>query len=373
MRAWQAIIKRDIHYIDPGHFASAKSPTRAWHPPNRSRPSLYCVGRSERRKGNDLFIELVRWLDPSSFDATAHIGDEDRSSDAAGSAYILEQIAEARGIRVEHRRPLDRSGLSKLFETPSIIVLPTRYNSLNLVALDSLFSGCPLAVSSNAGVCDYLDETHPNLPYVKMNLENFYASVPPIRDLIENYDEHRRLLHAKLAQNPPVPVSAVNIGAVYDAILAAPPRARNALYDLPHLEHESAPRQGRTEDLKAATVAPKNRASSRRRLTWRLKRPRIRGPLRQFRQTLGQFVMQKLSASGYFGDPRFFSATIDSLQLRRRLKHVSRRREHNQDMLKERLEANYQQCVEPPVSLQFLARYRAHRASARQRAHRCRL
>ena len=226
MRAWQAIIKRDIHYIDPAHFTSAQSPSCDWRPPDRSRPSLYCVGRSERLKGNDLFVELVRWLDPSSFDATAHIGDEDLS-DGVGSAYRLANIADARGIRVEHRRPLDRSGLLKLFATPSIIVLPTRYDSLNLVVLDALFSGCPVAVSSKAGVCDYLDQNHPHLPYIKLNLEKFYANLPPVRDLIENYDERRRVLHAQLAQYPPSPVSPVNIGAVYNAILTGPPRERD--------------------------------------------------------------------------------------------------------------------------------------------------
>jgi glycosyltransferase involved in cell wall biosynthesis len=352
MRAWQANIKRDIHYIDPAHFASSLPPSRAWHPPSRSRPSLYCIGRSERRKGNDLFVEIVRWLDPSTFDAAAHIGDQDRSSHP-GSAYLLANIAEARGIRVEHRRPLDRNGLLKLFAAPSIIILPTRYDSLNLVALDALFSGCPVAVSSNAGVCDYLDEAHPNIPYVKINLDNFYASVPLIRDLVENYDEHRRLLHARLAQHPPLPVWPVNIDAVYDAILAGPPRERSAQYDLPHLEYESLPKEGRTGDRIGAARTQVDRASSRKLRPWRLKRPRVRGPLRQFRQALGQFVMGKLSASGYFGDPRYFSATVDSLQVRRRLKRVSRQREFNQDMLKERLRANYGNASSPLFRCNF--------------------
>ena len=60
---------------------------------------------------------------------------------------------------MEHRRALDRDGLLKVFAAPSIIILPTRYDSFNLVALDALFSGCPVAVSSAAGVCDYLDES----------------------------------------------------------------------------------------------------------------------------------------------------------------------------------------------------------------------
>ncbi len=343
MRWWQAIIKRDIHYIDPAHFAAAEPPTCAWHPANRSRPSLYCIGRSERRKGNDLFIELVRWLDPSSFDGAAHIGEEDYSSDAGGSPRLLGNIADARGVRVEHRGPLDRSGLLQLFATPSIVVLPTRYDSLNLVALDALFSGCPIAVSSNAGVCDYLDEAHPNLPYVKMNLENFYANVPRIRDLIENYDEHRRILHARIAQNPPLPASPFDIAAVYDAILAAPPRETNWLYDLPQLEYASPSQRG---SLKRKATAPEQRTAQSR-------PPKQRGALRQFLKTPHRFVIEKISASGYCGDAKYSFAILDSLQLRGRLRSVARRREQNQLMLKEKLEAIYRKASNPLFRCNF--------------------
>ena len=209
------------------------------------------LGRSERRKGNDLFVELVRWLDPSTFDVAAHIGDQDVSS-APGSAHRLADIAEARGIRVEHRPALDREGLLELFASSSILVLPVRYDSLNLIALDALFSGCPVAVSSKAGVCDYLDQTHPNLPYIKIDLDNFYASVPRIRDLVENYDSHRRLLHERLIQYPPLPLSRPDIGAVYEAILAGPPCGQNTQFSLPLVEYESPPKPGRAVDLKGA-------------------------------------------------------------------------------------------------------------------------
>lgn len=365
MRAWQEIIQRDIHYIDPANFASAQPPTYAWDPPTRSRPSLYCVGRSERRKGNDLFIELVRWLDPSSFVEAAHIGDEDLSG-GVGSAYRLANIADARGVEVEHRSALDRSGLLKVFATPSIIILPTRFDSLNLVALDALLSGCPVAVSSRAGACDYLDQTHPNLPYVKIDLDNVYASVPRIRDLVDNYDSHRRLLHERLIQYPPLSVSRPDIGAVYDAILAGPPREQSTQLSLPLVEYESAPKPGRAVDLKGALV---NRGVSRNPGAQRLlspktkgllrklykARPRIWGPSRKLSNALARFVVGKISSSKlqYFGDPRYFSTTVDALQIHRRLEQVSSQKESNQDALKERLLANYRNATSPLFRCNF--------------------
>jgi glycosyltransferase involved in cell wall biosynthesis len=362
MREWQTIVKRVIHYIDPAHFASAQAPIDAWRPPQRSRPSLYCVGRSERRKGNDLFVELVRWLDPSTFDIAAHIGDQDVSF-ARGSAHLLADIAEARGIRVEHRPALNREGLLKLFGASSIAVLPVRYDSLNLIALDALFSGCPVAVSSKAGVCDYLDQTHPNLPYIKIDLDNFYASVPRIRDLVDNYDSHRCLLHERLIQYPPLPVSRPDIGSVYDAILAGPPLDQNTQFSLPLVEYKSLPKPGRAVDLKGA---PADRAISRkpgaprllsRGLLRRLykARPRIWGPSRKLSKALARFVEGEISSSKsrYFGDPRYFSTTVDSLQIHRRLEQVSSQRESNQDALKERLQANYRNGTSPLFRCNF--------------------
>ncbi len=365
MREWQAIVEKDVHYIDPAHFAAAQVPIDAWKPPQRSRPSLYCAGRSERRKGNDLFVELVRWLDPSTFDVAAHIGDQDVSS-APGSAHRLADVAEARGIRVEHRPALDREGLLELFASSSILVLPVRYDSLNLVALDALFSGCPVAVSSKAGVCDYLDQTHPNLPYIKIDLDNFYASVPRIRDLVENYDSHRRLLHERLIQFPPLPVSRPDIGAVYEAILAGPPCGQNPKFTLPLAEYESPPKSGRAVDLKRA---PADRAVSRRpraprplspRTPGLLRklykaRPRIWGPSRKLSKALARFVMGKISSSKtqYFGDPRYFDTTVDSLQIHRRLEQVSSQREFNQEALKDRLESNYRNASSPLFRCNF--------------------
>ena len=347
MREWQAIVQRDIHYIDPAHFASAQATIDAWRPPQPSRPSLYCVGRSERRKGNDLFVELVRWLDPSTFDIAAHIGDQDVSSPRS-SAQRLADIAEARGIKVEYRPTLDREGLLKLFAASSILVLPVRYDLLNLIALDALFSGCPVAVSSKAGVCDYLDQFHPNLPYIKIDLDNLYASVPRIRDLVENYESHRRLLHERLIQYPPLPISRPDIGAVYEAILAGPACGQTMQLGLPLVEYESPPKPARAVDFKGVP-----RRSVLRKIY--KARPRILQPSRKLIKAVARLVVGKISSSKsqYFGDPRYFDTAVDSLQIHRRLEQVSNQRELNQDALKERLLANYRNATSPLFRCNF--------------------
>jgi len=62
---WRERYPRTVHYIDP--LAILESPEIPPLAPTRDKPALYCIGRMERRKGNDLFIELVRWIDRSAF------------------------------------------------------------------------------------------------------------------------------------------------------------------------------------------------------------------------------------------------------------------------------------------------------------------
>lgn len=337
IRSWQAIIRRDIHYIDPAHFVVGAAPTAPWQPSKSRRPSLYCIGRSERRKGNDLFVELVRWLDPASFDHAAHVGEQDFSV-AAGSAHILQNIARARGFDVEHQGPRDRKGLLELFAAPSIVVLPSRFDSFNLTALDTLFSGCPLAVSSAAGVCDYLDKMHPHLPYVKLDLGNFYSAVPMIRDTIEQYDERRDKLHAAIAQHPPFPTEPLNIAAVYESVLAVPPREADWRFEPLQLDYTaSATLRGRFTN-RHAVVAPA---------------PAKESGLWQFLKGLRRFAIEMALPYECLRDAKYSAATIDSLRLRGRLGIVSRHGEQSEQILKEKLRAIYRYASNPLFRCNF--------------------
>jgi glycosyltransferase involved in cell wall biosynthesis len=81
----------------------------------------------------------------------------------------------------------------------SVVILPVRYDSFNLVALEAVSSGCPTVVSNRAGVCDFLDERLPGVPYVKIDFDNFYAVVREIENLLANYTEKRTQLLDRLA------------------------------------------------------------------------------------------------------------------------------------------------------------------------------
>ena len=328
---WRKAVDRDVHYIDPANFVLSSSLTM-WTPDWESKPSLYCIGRSERRKGNDLFIELVRWLDPGSYRDAAHIGPVDYSS-GISSAYILENVAKHRGLDIRHLPPLSANQLATLYGLSSIVILPVRYDTLNLVALETLFSGCPLVVSSEAGVCDYLDQEHPHLPYVKIDLNNFYSAVPALRDLVENYGDRRRALLSALDRIPPRAKAPLDMKSIYECILSSPAqRSRLVRYE---------------EDR----ISVKRRTWS---LGWRLTpqwlknklRPAIRAPLRRF-------VLDLVRRAGHFNSAYFFTVLLDSRNISRRIRQIEQMPERSQDELREKLNALYIAASSPVFRCNF--------------------
>lgn len=215
---WQQRRARPIRLLDPMHFLPRNIAGSA-PLPMPARPSVYCVGRAERRKGNDIFVDLVRWLRRDSYSVTAHIGDEDWSHIEKGSSQILAEMAAHRGLEISRRASLSWAQLHALYRDNSILILPVRYDTLNLVALEALFSGCPVAISSKAGICDYLDAYHPGIPYLKIDLDNLYSAVGPLQDLIDRYPEHRQSLRQALATAALPSPGSLDMASIYNGIV----------------------------------------------------------------------------------------------------------------------------------------------------------
>lgn len=226
-KAWQARANFDVHMLDPlamlvpvdcgeewvGHLLrpAAKSPAAL-------RPDLYCIGRMERLKGNDLFVEIVRWLDRELYGRAFHVGGVEYTRTGTSSTDILSAIARAREVDVQFRPTQDKEGLASIFGAKAVVLLPVRYDSLNLIALESLLSGCPTVISSEAGVCDYLDEKFPSLPYVKLDLANMYGVLPELEALLGNYEAYRNRLRERIIELKVKPGS-LNLTSFYEDAL----------------------------------------------------------------------------------------------------------------------------------------------------------
>ncbi len=336
IREWQEIVKRPVHYIDPVHFISA-----ALQPVTEmdvsKRPSVYCIGRSERRKGNDLFIELVRWLRQDSYDSAAHIGDSDYSYQGISSGFLLENIAKQRNIQIPSLPSLNREELEKLYGRRSILILPVRYDTFNLVAIEALFSGCPVAISTNAGVCDYLDELHPGLPYIKIDFNNFYSAVNDLQELIDHYDVHREKLSTYLVQHAVKPVDLLNIKEFY----------QNAL-DTTFVEH--GPNS-------ASPIPYEERGRSNKEKLVKIMRQLMPihsfYALRRFMLAPRPWIIKKMKASGHFGDAKFFGVLADSKAVPSRLVRIAEHSEYNRERLVEKLDEIYGNSNSPLYRCNF--------------------
>lgn len=347
IQEWQSRIPRDVAYIDPLHFVFAEPPVGPWQP--NGKPSLYCIGRSERRKGNDLFVEFCRWLKPDGYKNLGHIGSPDFAN-GIDSKYYLTNMAKARGINIPYLPSHPPELLAALYRRPTLVVLPTRYDTLNLVALEALFSGCPIAVSSQTGVCDYLDADHSQIPYLKLDLNDFYSDVSKLNDLIENYDAYRARLYQALEnnfQNLPQP----NMVKLYTKFLDEPPKFQkvtqnagagisldriNSHNESHFYEEERLSWKRRSLNL-ARQLAPASLKSALR--------PLIHKPRDQ--------IITYLQNSGHLGDARYFSHLIDSQWVPHRLRDVGLRSERNQNALKEKLGTLYYYATNPLYRCNF--------------------
>ncbi len=290
----------------------------------------------ERRKGNDLFVELVRWVGQDRYERAAHIGEADYSNSGISSAYLLENIAKQREIEVEHLPVMSAAEMQILYGQRSILILPVRYDTLNLVALEALFSGCPVAISDKAGVCDYLDQAHPGLPYLKMESNNFYGSVERLQHLIENYDSHRDALLNYLNISPTMLDQPLDMAKYYEEFISLPPQQCGGGSKVIRYE-EGSPRQGSALVNTARRLLPKHTYHALRRL---LRTPR-------------QFAYEKVKKSGFAGDAKFFSVLTDASAVPLRLKRIADQSEHSNDQLREKLNAIYGGASSPLYRCNF--------------------
>jgi glycosyltransferase involved in cell wall biosynthesis len=226
MREWMNRVQRSVAFLSPLHFITRPSGSLpAYSPQIGSKPNLCCIGRMEKCKGNDIFIELTRWLPREFYGRALHIGDDQRLPDGRRVSSLLRAYAEARGdVEYIYCGRYNSKQLAEVYTGKNLLILPVRYDSLNLVALEALFHGCPVAISDKAGVCTFLDEILSGIPYSKIQYNNLYSCVAALRSILQDYDRYRMHLHDCLnSLNIPIPV--LDMRSLYQKFLDAPPVA----------------------------------------------------------------------------------------------------------------------------------------------------
>lgn len=325
---WQREVSRPVEYIDPASLVlvgeGLEQQARRWRE-QAGPPDLMCIGRTERLKGNDLFIEIARALSPGLYDRALHIGNEVMTVDGVSSRYVLENISAARGVPFHFPGPMAPWDLREAFARRAMVVLPVRRDTLNLVALEALFSGCPVAVSIEAGVVDYLDRYLPELPYVRIDFSDFYKAVRDIEAVLADYDGYRERLETAVRNVlPRIRSARLDIAGVYRRVLEAAPREASRARVAVAYRKLAVPLSARAKALarKAGVVALVNTA-------------------RQQARRLLETVRRWSERSSRINDTRTLQVLLDARHVAHRLWLVSCSPEYNLKRLREKLEEIY--------------------------------
>jgi glycosyltransferase involved in cell wall biosynthesis len=194
-------------------------------------PDLVFVGRRERRKGPDLFLDIAWWCPAEAYRRLVLIGDEGVNHQGMDSRHIVAEVARHRRLNPEVVASMSQNDLRLLVRQKTVVLLPSRYDQFNLVALEALLDGCPTVISWQAGVSRFIEERLPELSWLLVDIGCDRGAAAPTREILENYDRKRSqivdaLRRAKLAPDPE------SVKHIYDAADQYDHRARGVLHDL---------------------------------------------------------------------------------------------------------------------------------------------
>ncbi len=168
-------------------------------------PAMNFVGRQDYIKGPDLFLYLVSNLPGNAYSSVNLFGSEGCGGEVS-SRTVLGRIADLHGIKISENRQLPAAELRHIYASGCGITFTTsRVDTFNLAALESLLNGSPTVISSQCGICDYLDKTWPGLPYVKVDTDDIWPALPNLLEVANRYDYWRQRIADRLSEGPHAP------------------------------------------------------------------------------------------------------------------------------------------------------------------------
>lgn len=192
---WYDFVPVRAHYLHPTQFFRFPQPTIVTPSGEDSKISLNFIGRLERRKGPDIFLKLASLLPRDLVGPVRIIGPttpwEGRPHGVDHVRDWLAQYAADLGIDLSLADTFNETEIRQVYDSPALIMLPSRYDTLNLIALEAMFSGCPAVIGSGAGVCRFLRESFPTLPFIEIDIANPERCLTAVSDLLRNYNQYR--------------------------------------------------------------------------------------------------------------------------------------------------------------------------------------
>jgi glycosyltransferase involved in cell wall biosynthesis len=201
VREWQRIIPLPVNELDPLCIIGAVTPLL----PDRrgAPPDLAFVGRREKWKGPDIFLDLAWCVDPAAYNRLIIAGPDGPNHLGVGSMSFLRSVAAKRGLRPEFVGNLGPMDLRRLYADRTLLLLPSRHDTFNLVALEAALRGCPVHVSRHAGAAEWLRGRFPEFPWMVIDIDCGRGAAGIIANTLQKYDDRRLALVEHLSHRMP--------------------------------------------------------------------------------------------------------------------------------------------------------------------------
>ena len=163
-------------------------------------PSLLFFGRTEKRKGPDFLIHLAWMLQKKLLTKALIIGPSVPLENKTTSKDVINILIKNRNLNIQAKDSVSQATMQEFFTQSNLTVLPSRYDTFNLVALESLFAGCPVVVGKNTGVVGFIKKEFPDLPIYVLPMDDMATCIKVLEHAIENYHEDRKTI-AKILES----------------------------------------------------------------------------------------------------------------------------------------------------------------------------
>ena len=181
----------NCYTIDPWLFVSPENFHKKVQYSAESTALVY-FGRWEKRKGIDALPELAMLVAVDGLRIVI-------SGDTSAHKDLFSKISKSsssRGVELEN---LESTNAREVFDSiaeQDILVVTSRFDSFNLVALEGLLAGKRVAISRESGVFHFLKNSHPELNFIEIDPNDLAWSANSIRQAISEVANAKSMIEA---------------------------------------------------------------------------------------------------------------------------------------------------------------------------------
>lgn len=174
---------------------------------SRALPDLWFVGRLDGAKGPDIFLDIVSRVPRALYGRCCFTGpDNDWHPGERWSGHLL-KLAASLGIDAEYFGQLSDSELrERVFGGRCVVIIPSRTDTFNYVALEAVRSGCLTLLSNRTGASAFLSANHPKIAPLSIDPDDVIDASWKLAELLTSYDRELGKFRAALERHPlPLP------------------------------------------------------------------------------------------------------------------------------------------------------------------------